>query len=58
MKIKRTLLALVLAATPLALTHTPAAAASCQTNPDVGDVCKVFEVLCNNKVWQKVAENC
>jgi hypothetical protein len=48
----------MLAGAPLALTPTPASAASCQTNPDVGDFCKVLEVLCNNKVWQKVSDDC
>lgn len=38
----------------------PPAAASCQTNPDVGDWCKVQEVLCINayKVWEKLTGNC
>ena len=27
----------------------PAASASCQTNPDVGDICKVRDAVCNTK---------
>lgn len=42
--------ALVLPAAP--------AHASCQTNPDVGDICKVVDVLCNTTVGQKFLAYC
>ena len=59
MRLKRSLLALMIAAAPLAIAPTPASA-SCQTNPDVGDWCKVQEVVCHNayKVWERVTGNC
>ena len=59
MKLKRALLVLALAALPLTFAAPPAAA-SCQTNPDVGDWCKVQEVICVNayKVWEKLTGKC
>jgi hypothetical protein len=58
-RFKRALLVLALAALPFTVAAPPASA-SCQTNPDVGDWCKVQEVVCHNayKVWELVTGNC
>ncbi|MGH2757283.1 MAG: hypothetical protein ACRDI3_05790 [Actinomycetota bacterium] len=49
-----------LAASTLIL-GAPRAQASCQTNPDVGDFCKVIDAPCNGplyKVWDRVTDRC
>ena len=53
----RMLLAGSLAAAALVAPAAPAQA-SCQTNPDVGDICKVIDVLCNTTVGQKYLDRC
>jgi hypothetical protein len=58
-RLKRALLVLALAALPFTIVAPPAAA-SCQTNPDVGDFCKVEQVLCANysKVYDFLTHRC
>lgn len=46
-----------IAAATLAVPAAPAHA-SCQTNPDVGDICKVLDALCNTTVGQKFLAYC
>ncbi len=46
-----------LAAAALVAPAAPAHA-SCQTNPDVGDVCKLVEVICNTSVGYKLIPSC
>lgn len=59
MKRVRALLVATFAAASVFVTAAPASA-SCQTNPDVGDVCKAIDVIetavCNTKPGQYVAD--
>lgn len=56
----RKLRMLVVAGIAAAALVTPAAPAhaSCQTNPDVGDICKALEVVCNTTAGQKFLDYC
>lgn len=53
----RMLLVASVAAAALVAPAAPAQA-SCQTNPDVGDICKVLDVLCNTTIGQKYIGYC
>ena len=49
MRTARLLAAAVIAAGAMFIGAPTATAASCQTNPDVGDICKVLDVACRTK---------
>lgn len=57
MRKARTFLVAAVAAAALVAPAAPAHA-SCQTDPDVGDICKVIEVLCNTTVGHKFIPSC
>lgn len=48
-RIARSMAALAIAAGAMFIGAPTATAASCQTNPDVGDICKVLDVACRTK---------
>ncbi len=52
----RVLVVAVVAAIPTFLFASPASA-TCQTNPDLGDVCTVVNEFCTSKIGQHVCRD-